>query len=174
VRTRFCRLVLALALAATGSVAAATEDLPEYRLKAAFLYNFAIFTEWPAEVGPTLNLCVIGKDPFGDELDPLQGKRVGERHLSVQHRSSVESLKGCQAVFVAGSAIGSLARIVGAVRGSPVLIVADSPGAIGHGVALNMIVSGDRIVFDADLKAARGAGINLSSKLLRLAREVQQ
>ena len=53
----------------TYAPAAKSDDLPEYRLKAAFLYNFAAFTEWPADVGSTLNLCVYGQDPFGEDLD---------------------------------------------------------------------------------------------------------
>ena len=59
--------------------AAWSDGLPEYRLKAAFLYNFAVFTEWPSDVGKTLNLCVFGDDPFGPEIDGLEGKAAGER-----------------------------------------------------------------------------------------------
>ncbi len=149
-------------------------DLPEYRLKAAFLYNFALFTEWPAEVGPTLNLCVFGKDPFGEEIEPLQGKAVGSRKITVHRKASVESLKDCQFVFVASSAIGSLARVLDGLRGAPVLTVADTPGAARQGVALNMAVAQNKVTFEANLEAARAARLNLSSKLLRLAAEVRQ
>jgi len=164
-------LSLALASFAPGSMG---NDLPEYRLKAAFIYNFALFTEWPADVGTTLNLCVFGKDPFGEEIDPLQGKKVGDRSIAVQRKTSVESLKGCQIVFIAGSAIGTLPRVLDGLRGTPVLTVADSPGAAAQGVALNMSVAQSKITFEANLPAARAAGINLSSKLLRLATEVRQ
>lgn len=150
------------------------EDLPEYRLKAAFLYNFALFTEWPAEVGTTLNLCILGRDPFGKEADGLQGKSIGERRFSVQRKTSSESLNGCQVVFIAKSAIDDLPRVLDRLHGSPVLIVADSPGAARQGAALNMTVAQNRITFEADLQAARAARLNLSSKLLRLATEVHQ
>jgi hypothetical protein len=67
------------------------EPLPEYRLKTAFLYNFALFTEWPSDVGGTLHVCVHGADPFGTELDALQGKSVGERSIVVQRKDADEA-----------------------------------------------------------------------------------
>ena len=154
--------------------AAIGDDLPEYRLKAAILYNFAAFTEWPAEVGNTLNLCVYGQDPFGEELDALQGQAVGGRRLAVHRKASIETLRGCQIVFIAGPVHGGLPRVLDSLRGAAALTVAESPGAVRQGVALNMTVVQNRIVFEANLQAARGAGLNLSSKLLRLAKEVIQ
>ena len=150
------------------------QDLPEYRLKAAFLYNFAAFTEWPADVGSTLNLCIVGADPFGAEIDPLNGKKVGERSLAVLRKTMLESLKGCHLVFITAATIGQLPRVLEALRSQPVLTVADAPGAVHQGVMLNMAVAQGRITFEANLVAARGARLNLSSKLLRLATEVVQ
>jgi hypothetical protein len=147
---------------------------PEYRLKAAFVYNFALFTEWPAEVGATLHLCITGTDPFGPEIDALQGKAVGGRSLAVHRKDAGESLAGCQIVFVAASAIGSLPRVLDSLRGRPVLTVADSPGAARRGAALNLAADQDRVSFEANLQAARSAGLLLSTKLLRLATEVIQ
>lgn len=167
---------LALALCACAPAVRAADDLPEYRLKAAFLYNFALFTEWPAEVGNTLRLCVVGPDPFGAELDGLQGKAVGERRIAVQHKAGIDGLKGCQIVFIApaAAATGQLPRVLEALEGQTVLTVADSPGAARQGVALNMAVVQNKVSFEANLRAARAAQLNLSSKLLRLATEVIQ
>jgi hypothetical protein len=154
---------------------AQADDFPEYRLKVAFLYNFVVFTEWPTEVGPVLQLCVLGADPFGRDLDTLAGKPVGARSVQVQRKAAGESPRGCQVVFVAASAIGILPRLIDEVRGQPVLLVADSPGAAGHGVALNLSVAANsKIVFEANLAAARAARLQLSSRLLRLAAEVLQ
>jgi hypothetical protein len=166
--------LLALALGLGVSGARAADDLPEYRLKAAFLYNFALFTEWPADVGNTLRLCVLGADPFGSELDGLQGKAVGERSITLQRKAGIEGLKGCQIVFIAPAAAGQLPRALEALEGQTVLTVADSPGAARQGVALNMAVVQNKVSFEANLRAARAAKVNLSSKLLRLATEVIQ
>lgn len=165
---------LSLAGALSFALAAPGQDMPEYRLKAAFLYNFALFTEWPAEVGTALNVCIVGKDPFGKEADGLQGKAVGDRRITVQRKGGGESLNGCQVVFIAASAMDDLPRVLEKLRGNPVLTVADSPGAARQGVALNMTVEQNKIAFEANLKAARAARLVLSSKLLRLATEVQQ
>ncbi len=151
-----------------------SDGLPEYRLKAAFLYNFALFTEWPAEVGNTLNLCVYGEDPFGPEIDGLEGKLVGERRVVVLRPTSIESLKRCQIVFVDSSAASSLPHVIAALHGAAVLTVADSPGAVDQGAALNMSVVMGRTTFEANLEAARSAQLVLSSKLLRLATRVVQ
>ncbi len=172
---RLACLRLALpALLLAFALPAQAEELPEYRLKAAFLYNFAVFTEWPGEVGPVLNLCIAGRDPFGKEVDELQGKPVGERSIAVVRKAVGESLKNCQVVFLAETAVANLTKTLEELRGRPVLTVADSPGATGQNVVLNMSVVQNKVVFEANLVAARSARLNLSSKLLRLATKVQQ
>jgi len=150
------------------------DELPEYRLKAAFLYNFALFTEWPAEVGSTVTLCIHGNDPFGKEIDGLNGKAVGGRSIAVRRDVHLQALPECQIVFVATSAAGDLPRVLDELRDKPVLTVADSQGAGRRGVVLNMAVAQNKITFEANLQAARAVRLNLSSKLLRLATEVFQ
>jgi hypothetical protein len=154
--------------------AALSDDLPEYRLKAAFLYNFALFTEWPADIGSTLNLCVYGPDPFGEEIDALQGKPVGNRRMVVRRVTSVEGLSVCQVVFIAARSGDGISRVLSSLRGATVLTIADAPGAAQQGVALNMNVVKNKITFEANLTAARAANLKLSSKLLSLATEVLQ
>ena len=150
------------------------DDLPEYRLKAAFVYNFIVYTEWPADTGATLNLCIHGPDPFGPEIDGLQGKVAGGRSIAVLRRNAGDPLKGCQVVFLSAGAINALPRDLARLNGQAVLTLADSPGAMQQGVMLNMTLNQGRVSFDANLRSARSAGLGLSSKLLRLATEVLQ
>lgn len=157
-----------------GATSVCSQDLPEYRLKAAFLYNFVAFTEWPADVGSTLNLCIYGPDPFADEIDPLKGKLAGSRRIEVLRKNSLEALKGCQIVFISASAAGQTPRVLDTVQGLPVLVIADIPNALKQGVMLNMNLAQGRVTFEANLAAARNARLTLSSKLLRLATEVVQ
>jgi hypothetical protein len=171
--TRMLASCLALALIAFAP-AVLSDDLPEYRLKAAFLYNFALFTEWPADTNPTLNLCVYGRDPFGEEIDALQGKAVGDRHIAVRRVTSVNALSVCQIVFIADPSGDGISRVLSSLRGATVLTITDTPGAAKQGVALNMSVVKDKITFEANLTAARAANLKLSSKLLSLATEVLQ
>ena len=161
-------------MAALGPGGAQAQETSEYRLKAAFVYNFIAFTEWPAEVGSTLNLCIHGRDPFGTDIDGLNGKAVNGRTIVLQRGAGIEALQACQVVFVAASAQEQLPRVLEALRGQPVLTIADSPGAMRRGVALNMALNSGKVTFEANLPAARAVSLTLSSKLLRLATEVQQ
>lgn len=164
-------------LCAAGLLAAAPvrgEEVPEYRLKAAFLYNFIVYTTWPQAPGTSLKVCIHGPDPFGSEIDVLQGKPAADRAIVVLRKTPTESLQDCQAVFFAGPALHGLGPALDALRGRPVLTVADTAGAIHRGVMLNMTLTGRRLSFEANLAASRGAGLELSSKLLRLATEVRQ
>lgn len=144
----------------------------EYQFKAAFLYNFTTYTEWPAETGSTLNMCIYGQDSFGDDLDKLQGKTVGDRQLSVQRINELNRLADCQIIFIARSANDELPQLLNTVKGKPVLTVADTPGAASLGVILNMGTYGNRVTFEANLASARSNGLRLSSKLLKLATQV--
>lgn len=164
-------LAIGLMLSSTLALAQAT---PEYRAKAGFLYNFIAFTEWPSKVGSPLTLCVYGADPFGDELNALQGKNVGGRSLVTLRASSLAKLKACQVVFIASSAMSDLPSILETLRSEPVLTIADTPGALDAGVGINMVLSQGKIAFEVNLEAARNAQLNLSSKLLRLAGKVRQ
>jgi uncharacterized protein DUF4154 len=149
-------------------------ELPEYQLKAAYLYNFAQFTAWPAGIGKRLTLCVFGSDPFGADLDRLQDKLVGTHTLQVQRGVALGEVAGCQVLYISRDAVGSLPALLGRIGRKPVLIVTDSPGAARVGAMLNMTVAQNRVTFEANRRAANDAGLELSSRLLRLATEVIQ
>jgi hypothetical protein len=149
-------------------------EAPEYQLKAAFLYNFTQFTDWPATVGRELTLCTYGQDPFGVEIDDLAGKPVGLRTLQLRRRVSTAALNTCHVLYVARDAAASLPTLRQRLAGLPVLIVTDTPGAIRSGATLNMTVAQNRVTFEANRRTAREAGLDLSSRLLRLATEVIQ
>lgn len=153
-------------------VSGAEPALDEYQVKAAYLYNFISFTEWPALDGDELQLCVYGPDPFGEELDALAGKSVGRRTLTIARISTVDLVDTCHAVFLTHDVIGNVPRILDRVRARPVLTIADSPGAALQGVGINMRNEGDRVVFDVNIDAVHAQGLNLSFRLLRLAEEV--
>ncbi|WP_345793286.1 YfiR family protein [Thauera sp. JM12B12] len=173
------RLCAALALAMLAIPTVFGQELldpaEEYRLKAAFLFNFANFATWPDE-GTTdaLTVCVYGDDPFGAHLDALVGRKAGKHSLRVERMHSVDALDSCQVVFVTRPMIGNLARVLDRIQGRAVLTVADSPGALDTGVMLNMDSASGRISFAANLAAARRQGLGLSSRLLKLATEVRQ
>lgn len=171
-RRRAVAAVIGLCLAGCNCLLAADAELGEYQVKAAYLYNFITFTEWPAATGEGLQVCVYGPDPFGADLDALQGKVVGGRALAVARATTVELLDDCHVVFLTREVIGNLPRVLDRIRGRPVLTIADSVGAARQGVGINMRNDTDRIVFDVNLEAVHAQDLNLSFRLLRLAEEV--
>lgn len=165
-------LVLAGLLPIATAQAANTVD--EREVKVAFIYNFVLFAEWPAEVGGTLRLCLSGADRFGPALDVLQGRLANARVIELHRRPRGQSLKDCQVVFLADPLNTDGLRALDELRGLPVLTVGDSPGAAQLGVVLNMVETSGRMGFEVNLFSARAGRIKISSKLLQLAREVIQ
>ena len=164
------RVVLCSALGLFAGIAQAA--VSEYELKAAFLYNFVAFTEWPATVQPGAVLCVFGNDPFGSSLDSLRGKAARSATLEVRRVQSLSEARKCHVLFISPAAGQGLDSILPGLRGAPVLTVAETPGAARQGAVIGLVTDQARVGFEINLNAAKGAGLSLSSKLLRLAKEV--
>lgn len=153
---------------------AQAEQPSEYRLKVAFLYNFAAYTEWPDQVSQSLDYCIYGDDPFGANLQYLRQRKVNKQEVVVKYPADLYELTGCQAVFIARSVIDNLGAILALLNGKPVLTIADTPGSCQQGVMINMAISEGKVVFEANLAAAKQNGLRLSAQLLRFATEVYQ
>ena len=167
-------LSLCLFLFASYSALVHAEQPSEYRLKAAFLYNFFIYTEWPNLPDQTLNLCIYGEDPFGENLQYVKSRKAHEREIVVRHTKNVDDLSGCQVVFISKSHIANLGSIMKRLGGLPILTIADVPDVGQQGVILNMAIKEGKITFEANLAATKRNGLKLSSQLLRFATKVYQ
>lgn len=168
-------VLLALSVHAGTATAVDAQTPGEYEIKAAFLYNFARFVTWPDESGndgsgegQSLDLCVLGEDPFGPALDDYEGKRLGTRTMRVRRSLSVVELTSCHIIFVARSEQSRFAEVLAAVEGRPVLTVADAEGFIELGGAINFIIRNNKLRFTINGEAAAACGLEVSSKLLRL------
>ena len=148
--------------------------LPEYRLKAVFLYNFIVFTDWPDLSDTAINLCFDRNHPFGSGIDELNGRKAHERSIRVLVKSKDEHFRDCQAIFISNAEIGRLSEILTLLRDQPILTIADSKDAVEQGVMLSMQVENEKITFEANLMAVRQVGLILSSRLLLLATKVIQ
>ncbi len=154
---------------------AQANNLLEYKVKAAFIYNFIAFTQWPEGVANhTINLCIYGEDPFGKEIDKLQEKSVGARSIKVLRMQDAGQLKQCQVIFFSRSASDSPSDILSGLASAPILTLADNPNVMSQGIAINMNLVNDKIVFEINLGIARKNGLDISSKLLQLATKVHQ
>ena len=151
--------------------------LSEYDVKAAFLFNFTKFVEWPpaafADERSPLKICVLGDNPFGKTLHALMGEEVGGRRLLLAHLENLKDLESCHVLYVSRSERDRLAQVLAGVRGAPVLTVADSPGFIDQGGMINFILENSKVRFDVNQEAAERAGLKISSRLLALAKHVK-
>lgn len=157
-----------------GGAADAPDAAPEYALKAAILYNVALFTDWPRGLGEEVVLCVLGSEAFGPELDALNGEPLGPRRMAVRRLARLDPLAECNLVFISRAAREALPGVLSSLADRPVLTVADSPGAARAGAGIYLGVEAARPTLEINLKAVRASGLSLSSKLLRLAREVYE
>ena len=143
------------------------------RVTAAFLYNFAKFTEWPADrlgAGETLSMCVVGDFPVADALEmTIKGRSVEGHPLAVQLLKADGPLRTCHLVFVGGSESKRSAEILQTLRGASVLSVGDAPSFAEIGGVAQLILENDRMRFAVNVSAAQTARLQMSSKLLSLA-----
>jgi hypothetical protein len=169
-----CRAGLALVLAVAASQIAASDGASEYEVKAAFLFNFAKYVQWPEGTfaGPAdrIVICVLGENPFGNLLeDIVKDKRVNGRELAVRETGSLSATAGCQVVFIAATERERVDEILRKLAAQPVLTVGDAESLTDRGVILGLTLREKRVRFEANLIAARRAGLKLSSQLLKIA-----
>jgi len=150
----------------------------EYQVKAAFLYNFAKFVEWPSAVIPTgtspIVIGVFGKNPFGEELEKLvRNKTINEHPVQVRQGQTPEELRSCHLVFVSAAEGKRLPELFAALKGSNVLTVGES-GKFGElGGIINFVLEREKLQFEIDGDSASRAGLRISSHLLKLAKTVR-
>ncbi len=147
----------------------------EYEVKAAFVYNFVKFVEWPDAGGPAadrLRLCVLGNVADALPFAKLAGAFAQGRKLAVLTLKERDSAGDCDVLFVAANQTGRLAEIIGALEDRPVLTIGDTDGYAERGIMINMFLDRKRVRFEINEKVARAAGIRISTKLLKLASKV--
>lgn len=157
---------------------AMAQPVPEMVMKATYLFNFMRYVEWPQgssapAAGARAKLCVYGADPFGPALSPMEGKLLGDgRAVSVVRTRSLANLTDCQLLYVTDDEATNMRKVLDAVKGSAVLVVAESPLARDD-AAIVLSVQQNKLVFDVNLRRAKAAELRISSKLLQLARTVE-
>ena len=157
-----------------GNVSAGlAQGTSEYEVKAAFLYNFAKFVEWPSPPQTAIELCVVGEDPFGNVLeDTVRGKTINGRPLVVRRMKPGENPRSCQIAFI-GAADHESRAVLETLRGANVLTVGDSPNFARDGGIINFILKDNKVYFEINVDAAEQAHLKISSKLLNLAKIIR-
>lgn len=154
------------------------DERGEYELKAAFLLNFAKFVQWPPSSFATpqsqFGICVLGDDPFGKSIDDmLRGKTISEHPVVVTRCKGLPEIGHCQIVFISSSEKNRLPEILTALRGTSALAVGETDGFAASGGVIQFTSEEQHVHFIINVDAAEHAGLQISSKLLALAKVVR-
>jgi len=159
-----------------------SSDSSEYLIKAGFIFNFAKFVEWPpttfAQADSPIVIGILGTDPFGTIIDHIvQDKKIGGRGFVVKRLkwgAEAKDLRECKILFVGASERAHIDELVQIVKFLPILTVGETPGFAEHGGVVRFVLEDNRVRFEVNVDAARQGGLTISSRLLTLARIIQQ
>jgi hypothetical protein len=172
---RTCLLAVLPAFAGTlfasgGAGASANTDV-ETQVKAAFIYNFARFVEWPARSSPgAIRIGILGRGDLALSLEEVtRGKSVNGRLLEVAHLNSIAEADRCEILLIERSETKHLKDIVLAVAGKPILTVCDGGNCWRDGVMIAFRIVEESVRFQINQEAAERAGLKVSSQLLKVA-----
>lgn len=168
----FFQVVPLPASAFTQEAQAASAVSKEYEVKAAFLYNFAKFIEWPPDPpGEFFIIGILGDDPFGPVIDQLLlNKTIKDKKVLVRRFRGVNELEFCHILFVSASAANQAQSAFDRFKGSAVLTVGEASGFARSGGVVNFYIQENKVRFEINQKAAGEAGLKISSQLLKLAK----
>jgi len=168
----------ALLLATSPFAGAQRAEATESSVKAAFLYKFAAYIEWPPDAlaaGAPFTIEVIGSDAVAAELAQIVPGRSAFGHpVEVKRLAEGEMPKGVQVLFVGGSNPGHYAAAIAAAQKGGALVVTESEHGLDAGAAINFVTANDHVGFEVSLESAQRSGLHISSRMLAVARRVVQ
>ena len=154
------------------------------KVKAAFLYNFIKFVEWPSDRSPALTnkatICIAGNNPFGNALNTLKSQLSGKLELTVIDKASQDNLPQCHVLFVGNGATDSIKELINESQTNYVLSVSESSDFADKGGVIEMktveksigLFSSNKINLRINIRAAEHAGLKINPQLLEIAAEV--
>src|SRR6202163_2091297 len=159
-----------------------SSESSEYLIKAGFIYNFAKLVEWPtsafAQQDSPIVIGILGDDPFGGTLDRIVAdKKINGRGFAIRRlrwSKDLKDLRDCNILFVSSSEKEHIDSVVDAMKWLPVLTIGDTPGFAKRGGIVNFTLEDNKVRFEVNVEAAKRADLTISSRLLTLARIVQQ
>lgn len=194
-------LVAACAALFTSPADAQQTPTYEYRVKAAFMFNFIKFIDgWKfqkeasedngndANSNKPIVIGIIGEDPFKDAFEPLKDRLVKNRKVTIKYlkgfsvlkkqdqqitiHPDIEEIRKCDLIFICSSEEQYIDNILGPIRNESILTVADTQGFLEKGCIINFIIEKHKVYFEFNATSAKRANLTIRSKLLRLAKRV--
>src|ERR1700733_8154453 len=180
-RTSNLRMALTLltavwAMSPAARPANAAESYSEDAVKAAFLYRFTSYVDWPSQAAadPQFTIAVLDADGVAAELGRLlQNRQIQNRPAQVRSIKNLRELDGAQMLYIGGSHPDELGRMITSVAGRPVLVVTNADGGLDAGSSVNFLLIDQRVRFEISLDAAQGSGLRVASELLAVAVRVR-
>ena len=168
-------IALVATLIASSGISAAADVTPDVAVKAALLYNFAKFAEWPAlPVDAPIDFCIVGDDGIAAALlGTVRGQNINNHPLDVSRPQDSGMWRGCQLLFIAEPEIRRSIAGLEAIKTMPVLTVSDGKGFSQTGGIVELYVEGGRMRFAINVDATERSSLRLSSRLLGLAKIVR-
>jgi hypothetical protein len=171
------RILLTVLLAGISALGSA-QTVAAPALKAAFLYNFAKFTEWPVDAlgsGSPLGVCTTDAAVFDELVKITAGRSLGNHQVAARRVAAAdESLRACHMLYVPEMDAKNTAQLLDALKGAPMLTVGDGEGFVKLGGVAGLFVENGQMRFAIGVESARRARLELSSKLLSLAKIIQE
>ena len=162
-------LLCSLVLVAGGIAHAEPLQLDEQKIKAGLLYNFLKYTDWPAaDTTAPMAVCIFGADPFGGALQPIDGRRVNQREITLRRAGTPAEAAACDLLFVNKSEEGRWPALRSALEGKPVLTVSDMGDFLDNGGMIAFDRRAQRIHASLNMPAVRAAGLSVQGRLLSL------
>lgn len=150
----------------------------DYDVKAAYLFNFGRFVEWPAHTlsdGTAFTFCILGRDPFGANLDRLLAREtIDGKNIAVKRILTAHEASGCQVLFMGAEQESHVSKVIEELDKEAVLTVSDVPKFSDRGGMIQFVTEGNRVRFSVNLSATQRAGLTLSSDLLKVATSVKR
>lgn len=166
-----------MAILSDSSFASGTNDGTEYKLKAAYLYQFTKFTQWPdrrfTNRDSPIQICILGTNPFGKSLDSFSSRASQGRTLSIKYLPSLHNVLSCHVVFISRSETKRLTQILRRIENAPILSVSDINNFAQRGGIIGFVPKQRKVGLEINVGASRTSGIKISSKLLEVATLVQ-
>lgn len=171
-------LLIAILADAFGArlVVAQQPEFLEDEVKAAFLYHFATYVEWPESMrrSESITIAVLGAPAVVTQLRAfLPGHTIQNRPVVVRALSNINDVRDAHVLFIGAENNGRLRQLVDRVGQRPVLVVTDAADGLEHGAMVNFQVVEERLRFEISLPAAESVGLMLSSRLLSTAMRVE-
>jgi hypothetical protein len=154
-----------------------TTKRTDHQVKAAYLYEFGKFVQWPARAGESkqdpFNICILGENPFGTALDSLSGQTINGQGVVIRQISKTQDSEECRVLFVAASEEKHVSIILAALQKLPILTVSDMPHFLNRGGMIQFLMHDSKLRFEVNRTATERVGLTLSSELLKVAVNVK-